>query len=168
MANCDLEPADEYAFRLEQAGRHERALAVYNAAVKRKTRERGEDSLQVAMTLQELGYLYLDLDRLAEAEDCLLRALKSRAGAATVPGDGDKEDTAEFYVRKDAAITRETLGRVYERRGDFEAARGIRRAGLGLDQSICGNPGVSKSQTPTPPCAVPYYGTVRALLITSH
>lgn len=168
MAVIDLESDDERAIELERDGHHERALNAYNAAVERKTRDYGGDSLQLAMTLQELGPLYLKLGRLAEAEDCLLRALSTWAGAATVPGDNDNEDTADFYPRKDAAVTRAALGRVYEHRGDFEAARGIRLQGLDLGQFICGYEFVSKSQTPAPLCAVPYHEMVRVLLITPH
>lgn len=120
-------------------GRIEHGIAVYKQLLESKTREYGEDSLQVARTLHDLGEILLGENRLAEAEHYLLRALRNRAAAATLPGDEDDEDDAAFKVRRDAAVTRDTLGRVYEQRNDFEAARGIRSQGLDKRQLMCGN-----------------------------
>lgn len=122
---------------LQAAGQTEKAVAYYKRTIERRTQDYGETSFEVGMALHDLGELYLDVGRLRKAEDVLWSALEIRAALATLPRD-DEDDVA-FEVRRRAAISRDVLGRVYERRGDIDGARRIRTAGLELGQASCGN-----------------------------
>lgn len=146
------ESADEYREILahEKYGDIKLAIEVHKSAIERRTRVHGENSLKVARSFQDLGEMHFNQEgRLDEAEEALKRALQIRAALATLPRD-DEDDSAHD-VRRDAARSRDMLGRVYERRGDIEAARSVRRAGLELSQVICGNSRVTtRPQIPSP------------------
>lgn len=122
------------------AARINLAITTYKNAIERRTRLHGENSSQVARSLLDLGELYLDERRLDEAEEVLKRALNIRAASAALPRDD--ENDAFRGARRDAAISRKMLGRVYELRGDIEAARSIRATGLEVGQVICDNESV--------------------------
>lgn len=111
------------------------AITVFRNAVDWKTREYGENSLQVAESLHDLGELLLEEERPDEAVEPLQRALNIRAASAALPDDDENE--AGQAVRSDTAITRFLIGRLYEQRGDYKAAREIRRAGRDLGQVVC-------------------------------
>lgn len=129
---------------LQMTGRIEEAIATYKRAIKRRTRDHGKTSLEVARSLSDLGELYLDEGRFGEAEEELWNALMIRAAHVTLPED-DEDDEA-FKVRRDASISHDLLGRLYEKRGDIATARRIRTTGLEeLGQAICGNPLVTTS-----------------------
>ncbi|KAI7787802.1 hypothetical protein LA080_014174 [Diaporthe eres] len=116
-----IEAKEQLAYELDRNEDTEGAITTYKEIIEMKTREYGEDSLQVAKTLQELGETYVEKGRLDEAQEVLQRVLGIRAASATLPGND--EDQAEYDKRRDAAITRDILGRVYEQRGDIETAR---------------------------------------------
>lgn len=135
-----LNPETKMASSFGVAERIKLAIKTYKDAVERRTRLHGENSSQVARSLRDLGELYLDERRLDEAEEVVKRALEIRAASATLPKDDD--DDAARGVRRDAAMSRKVLGRIYEQRGDIEAARSIRATGLELGQVICGHESV--------------------------
>lgn len=138
MADVDqiLDRENAEAWNHEMNGRMDLAIPLYQGLIEKRKRVYGENSLHVAKSCQELGEAYVDEGSFDEAEPVLQRALEIRAASATLPGDD--EDDAAYDKRRDAAITRDTLGRVYEQRGDLESARAIRRAGLELGQIVCG------------------------------
>lgn len=128
---------------LQLTGRIEEAIATYKRAIERRTRDHGKTSSEVARSRSDLGELYLDEGRFGEAEEELWNALEIRVAQAILTGDD--EDDAAFQVRRDAAISHDLLGRLFEKRSDIAAARRIRTSGLELGQAICGNPLVTTS-----------------------
>jgi tetratricopeptide (TPR) repeat protein len=82
-----------------------------------------EHDTVIAITRNALGELYLKMGRLADAEEQLKKAVSVRLGAGPA---------------FDAAVSIENLGRVYEAKGDFAEARGVR---LSHPENImvCGN-----------------------------
>jgi uncharacterized protein HemY len=79
------------------------------------------------LTFNALGEEYLAVGELEDAEAALKLAKKIREAASG----------QEF----DAAVTRENLGRVYEKKGDWKGAKAIREGGS--DHVTCSNENVS-------------------------
>ncbi|KAM5538095.1 hypothetical protein V8D89_008292 [Ganoderma adspersum] len=85
----------------------------------------GPDHHTTAASYDALGELYLNTERIDKAEEYLNKALHSR-----------EHDESNFP--SDLAMTRDTLGRLYEMKGDLKAAEEIRLKGL-PDNIACGN-----------------------------
>lgn len=127
---------DTAGYKAEMAGRHQIAIACYKNTIKQKIQDYGEESVQTALTLHNLGMAYYKVGMFAEVEDCLLRAVRGRE-AAILAGRTD------YAAAIDAATTRDALGRLYEEQGKFDEARKIRLRAEAAGQILCGNPDVS-------------------------
>ncbi|KAJ0118383.1 hypothetical protein J7T55_009166 [Diaporthe amygdali] len=130
---------DNVGYNLERYGQFTLAIISYKRTLEGKTRDYGEDSTQVALTAHNLGETYLKAKRLDEAKECLEKALRIRSAHHLSQNSSQGTEDAIQSARKDAALSRDTLGRLYEECGDFEAAKDIRRAGLDAGQILCGS-----------------------------
>ncbi|TFY67438.1 hypothetical protein EVG20_g3943 [Dentipellis fragilis] len=111
-----------YAF--EAHGDFAKAEAAYLRAIDVKERGFGPGNTSTAVSQNALGELYIKMDKLSEAEEMLLRALKIRN---------------EIGPQFDAAVTRENLGHLYEKQGDLLKAKDIRLQGASKGAMACGN-----------------------------
>lgn len=113
-ANTTAPQLNNRALGLSRSGDHRAAVELHLRALKIKIAAYSLKSIQAGITLNALGEEYTALDELDEAE----AVLKMASEARNVQGQ-------EF----DAAVTRENLGRVYEKKGDWAAARTVRAEG---------------------------------------
>ena len=117
------------AKHLENQGDLAAAEHKYLEAIQAQEAGFGPDHHTTAASYDALGELYLNTERIDKAEEYLNKALHSR-----------EHDESNFP--SDLAMTRDTLGRLYEMKGDLKAAEEIRLKGL-PDNIACGNNNVS-------------------------
>ncbi|EMD42103.1 hypothetical protein CERSUDRAFT_79710 [Gelatoporia subvermispora B] len=111
------------AFKFREEGNYPEAERHQLLAVQLCERAIGPNSTTTATSWNNLGEVYILMDRLDDAEKYLRKALKVR------------EASNEVF---DASVSRENLARVYECRGDLQEARAIRWLGA-PDKIACGN-----------------------------
>lgn len=111
------------AFKFREEGNYPEAERRQLLAVQLCERAIGPNSTTTATSWNNLGEVYILMDRLDDAEKYLRKALKVR------------EASNEVF---DASVSRENLARVYECRGDLQEARAIRWLGA-PDKIACGN-----------------------------
>lgn len=130
---------DQAAIDAELAGRDAVALACYKEIIELKIQDYGESSGETAYTLDNLGTAYAEWGELAEAEDCLVRAMKARDLIALT-------NRSDHEASLDAAQTHESLGRLYERTERPDDARKVRLRGRVVGTIFCGELDVSISR----------------------
>ena len=96
-------------------GQYGAAEQAYLKALELKHKTIGEDAVSTAHTHHCLGQLYIETDRLDDAERHLAIALRIRNEDKTGP-------------KVDVAISKELLGVVYEMKGDLLAAKQMRKS----------------------------------------
>ncbi|TFK57068.1 hypothetical protein OE88DRAFT_1650632 [Heliocybe sulcata] len=101
---------NQQALQLERSGDFQGAERLHIRALEIKERA-APRHVTTAITLNALGELYLKLDRLAEAETYLNRAIDIRGAVGS---------------KFDFAVSRENLAQVYEKRGHLQRAKEIR------------------------------------------
>ncbi|TVY27166.1 hypothetical protein LHYA1_G004691 [Lachnellula hyalina] len=100
-------PLNNQAIQLERAGNYVGAEAKYLEALEIKLAGPVEHLVSVAITRNGLGELYIKMGKLDEAQEQLEKAVFER------------EIECENF---DTACTRDSLGRLFETKGDFEKA----------------------------------------------
>ncbi|KAH9944360.1 uncharacterized protein BXZ73DRAFT_87274 [Epithele typhae] len=111
------------AILLERQGDFAGAESKHLQAIRIKEATRGVDSITTAVSYNGLGELYATIGNLDNAEEYLIKAVSVRE---------------RFGLKSDLAVTRDNLGRVFEMRGDLNAAEEIRRRGAPSNVA-CGN-----------------------------
>lgn len=111
------------ALRLERQGDIEGAERKHLEAIRVKEAGLGTDDVTTALSYNGLGELYLTMQRLDKAEEYLNKALRVREHAGP---------------RSDLAVTRDNLGRLFEMKGDLQAAEEMRLRGA-PDNVACSN-----------------------------
>ncbi len=112
---------------LESQGHVAAAEHKYLEAIRAKEAGFGPDHYTTATSYDSLGELYLKTGQVDKAEEYLNKALRAR-------------EDSDFS--SDLAMTRDSLGKLFEMKGDLQAARDIRLKGL-PDNIACGNSNVS-------------------------
>ena len=115
------------ALRLEREGDLAGAERLHLEAIEVKEEGLGVDHFTTAVSYNGLGELYLKANKLDKAEEYLNKALYARERSGP---------------RADLAVTRDNLAKLFEKKGDLEAAGRIRRDGA-PDNIACGNYDVS-------------------------
>jgi len=123
MAVMEASGLNNEALALSKQGDMEGAERLHLEAIRLKENGLGRNHITTALSYNALGELYIEMNRLRDAEDYLLRASRIRNSAG-----------ADF----DAAVTRDNLGRLYEMKGDLLKARASRMSG-GPNSICCGN-----------------------------
>ena len=108
---------------LAAIGQYGAAEQAYLKAIELKHKTIGEDAVSTALTQYHLGLLYIETNRLDDAERHLEIALRIR--------NNDKKGP-----KIDAAFSREHLAVVYEMKGDLLAAKKTRKSN---GKVSCGN-----------------------------
>lgn len=103
--------------------RYGAAEQLFLKALELKIKTIGENGISTALSRNALGKLYIDTDRLDDAEKHLELAVKIRNADNKGP-------------TWDAAVARENLAMVYEMRGDLAAAKQMRKS---TGRFACGN-----------------------------
>ncbi|TVY40418.1 hypothetical protein LOCC1_G005874 [Lachnellula occidentalis] len=113
-------PLNNQAIQLERAGNFVGAEALHLEALELKLSSSIDNPIAVAITRNGLGELYTKMGRLDEAQEQLELAAAAR----------------ELSFNFDTACTRDSLGRLFEVKGDFEKAVEWRTRGA-PNQMIC-------------------------------
>ncbi|OBZ78943.1 hypothetical protein A0H81_01107 [Grifola frondosa] len=111
------------AQRLVREGNFQAAELKHLRAIELKERGLGLDHITTALSWNAIGELYIKMGRLDEAEGYLQKALRVRSNSGPA---------------SDAAATRDNLARIYEIRGNLQAAKTMRLAGA-PDKIACCN-----------------------------
>ncbi|KAI1788364.1 hypothetical protein LXA43DRAFT_1025509 [Ganoderma leucocontextum] len=111
------------AMYLESQGQFTAAEHKYLEAIRAKEAGFGPDHYTTGTSYDCLGELYLKMERIDKAEEYLKKALRAREHSG---------------FSSDLAMTREHLGKLFEMKGDLQAAQEIRLKGL-PDNIACGN-----------------------------
>jgi len=111
------------ALQLSYQGDYAGAERLHLDALDLKLNSVGDHDTTTAITRNALGELYLQMGRIADAEEQLKRAVSIRLSGGPV---------------YDAAVSIENLGRVYESKGDFAEARRVRQSHPD-NIMVCGN-----------------------------
>lgn len=112
---------------LENQGDFAATESKYLEAIRSKEAGFGPDHYTTGSSYDSLGELYLKMGRVDKAEEYLNKALRARENSG---------------FSSDLAMTRDSLGKVYEMKGDLKAAQEIRLKGL-PDNIACTNGKVS-------------------------
>ena len=133
------------AQKLVKLGAFDRAEKLHKEALSIKIRTRGENSIQVALTLNALGEVQLKMGKLPEALSNMTKALHIREHeplqlVIAPPLVYWTIANASF----DALTSRENLAQIYEAMGDLLKARSTRIEG----KRICGHFHCQKMQIP--------------------
>ncbi|TFK93456.1 hypothetical protein K466DRAFT_537921 [Polyporus arcularius HHB13444] len=129
------------ALQLEAAGDLQGAERLHLQAIEVKEASLGTDHVTTALSYNGLGELYLTMQRLDKAEEYLDKALRVREHSGP---------------KSDLAVTRDNLAKLYEMKGDVQAAREMRRRGKADNNIACGNyncPKLSNSTSSLSQCA---------------
>ncbi|KAG0708866.1 hypothetical protein DFH29DRAFT_889410 [Suillus ampliporus] len=136
----DAAELNNQAHLLSKQGDNAGAERLHLRALDLKISAVGENNSITAITRNALGELYLEMDRIADAEEQLKKAVSVRMRKGTA---------------YDAAVSVENLGRVHEAKGELEEARRVR---LSHPENImvCGNyvcPGQTFNQSQLSACS---------------
>nr|VWO98909.1 MFS domain-containing protein [Ganoderma boninense] len=123
MSFEDSRVLHEEAKDLENQGRLAAAEHKYLEAIRARESGLGPDHYTTATSYDSLGELYFKMEQLDKAEEYLNKALHARKDSG---------------FNADLAMTRDSLGRLFEMKGDLKAAQEIRLKGL-HDNIACGN-----------------------------
>lgn len=119
----------------KRAGRYDEAIRLHTEVLEARVRLHGEQSIQAAISFNNLGETFLVTGRLDEAADALAKALVVR--------DDLEFGGMEIGPRNDGAASRDNMARVLEARGNFPGAREMRLKGADKGRTICGCDNVS-------------------------
>jgi tetratricopeptide (TPR) repeat protein len=111
------------AMEAEKTGDYDRAESLFLEAISIKEAVFGTQAIQLALSRNSLGELYMKMDRLGEAEHNLKLAVEVRNGAGS---------------HLDAAVSRDNLAQLFEMRGKLEDAKNMRLNGA-PDNMVCSN-----------------------------
>ncbi|KAF4574279.1 hypothetical protein EYR36_005612 [Pleurotus pulmonarius] len=114
MATFEGIDLNNQAYQAKVRGDFTEAERLYLRAIEVKERHLGPSAITTALSRNALGEVYLQMGRMAEAEDNLTKALEVR-NAGGPPFD--------------AAVTRENLAQLAEMRGRMSDAKALRLAG---------------------------------------
>ena len=117
------------ALRLERQGDLAGAERAHLQAIAVKESGLGLDHFTTAVSYNGLGEVYLKMNQLDKAEEYLNKALRIREKSGP---------------QTDLAGTRDNLARLFEVRGNLDAAEEMRRRGAPNNNIACGNIYVSK------------------------
>ena len=116
------------ALRLEAMGDLEGAERMHLRAIEVKEASLGPGDMTTAVSYNGLGELYLTMQRLDKAEEYLNKALRVREHSGP---------------KSDLSVTRDNLAKLYEMKGNLQAAQEMRLRGKADDNIACGNYNVS-------------------------
>lgn len=113
VAKAQMDGMDKHnlAHQLEQRGNLAGVAQMFLEALHVKERGSGPNHLSMGISYNSLGEVYAQIEKLDDAEEQFRKALEIR------------RRTGPAF---DTAVTRENLAQLFERRGEYSAAREIR------------------------------------------